>query len=218
MKNWIIFSLLLFVIGSGSQAQNLPKCIEKMNKKDNLTTTKFERVLQLSGNRTVYEFSVKSIPNCIHCPRGLVYYDANCNMVAYFMNSRGPTGFVADGYTLAEFGKSGTQRVTYGIKREDIPNQIDKVIAKNDSLNKAGVKQIVQVKMRDQILYSFEHKLNPKLPNCKDCPITIAFYNAKYQPEVTFQVGGLAGITANNGYKATDYTSRQKLWILWNAN
>lgn len=218
MKNWIIFSLLLFVIGTSSQAQDLPKCIEKMNKKDNLTTTKFERVIQLSGNRTVYEFSVKSIPNCIHCPRGLVYYDANCNTVAYFMNSRGPEGFVADGYSLAEFGKSGAQRVRYGIKREDLPNQIAKVIAKNDSLNKAGVKQIVQVKMRDQILYSFEHKLNPKLPNCKDCPITIVFYNANYQPEVTFQVGGFAGITANNGYKATDYTNRQKLWILWNAN
>lgn len=218
MKNLILFSLLLFAIGSSSQAQNLPKCIEKINKKDNITTTKFERVIQLSGNRTVYEFSVKSIPNCIHCPRGMVYYDANCNTVAYFMNSRGPEGFVADGYTLAEFGKSGVQRVRYGIKREELPNPIAKVIAKNDSLNKAGVKQIVQVKMRDQLLYSFEHKLNPKLPNCKDCPITIVFYNANYQPEVTFQVGGLAGITANNGYKATDYTSRQKLWILWNAN
>lgn len=218
MKNLILFSLLLFAIGSSSQAQNLPKCIEKINKKDNITTTKFERVIQLSGNRTVYEFSVKSIPNCIHCPRGMVYYDANCNTVAYFMNSRGPEGFVADGYTLAEFGKSGVERVRYGIKREELPNPIAKVIAKNDSLNKAGVKQIVQVKMRDQILYSFEHKLNPKLPNCKDCPITIVFYNANYQPEVTFQVGGLAGITANNGYKATDYTSRQKLWILWNAN
>ncbi|RZL38443.1 MAG: hypothetical protein EOO96_02915 [Pedobacter sp.] len=218
MKNLILFSLLLFAIGSSSQAQNLPKCIEKINKKDNITTTKFERVIQLSGNRTVYEFSVKSIPNCIHCPRGMVYYDTNCNTVAYFMNSRGPEGFVADGYTLAEFGKSGVQRVRYGIKREELPNPIAKVIAKNDSLNKAGVKQIVQVKMRDQILYSFEHKLNPKLPNCKDCPITIVFYNANYQPEVTFQVGGLAGITANNGYKATDYTSRQKLWILWNAN
>lgn len=129
----MLTSALLWLAGV---AQQLPAHIQKLNRKTDLTTVKFERMLKLSGGRKVYEFSVTSKSQCI----------------------------------------------------------------------------------RDQIFYSFEHKLNPKLPNCKDCPITMVFYNANYKPEVTFQVGGVAGITANNGYKATDYNSRQKLWILWNAN
>lgn len=218
MKTALPLTLMSALLWLAGVAQQLPAHIQKLNRKTDLTTVKFERMLKLSGGRKVYEFSVTSKSQCIHCERGTTFYDENGNIVAYFMMSRGPSAFVADGYTLAEFGKSGAQRVSYGVKRTDLPNQIAKVMAKNDSLNKAGVKQIVQVKMRDQIFYSFEHKLNPKLQNCKDCPITMVFYNANYQPEVTFQVGGIAGITANNGYKATDYTSRQKLWILWNAN
>ena len=217
MKNWIIFSLLTLIFSNSSSAQNLPAHIQKLNRKTDLTTVKFERVLKLSGGRTVYEFSVTSKPQCIHCDRGTTFYDENANTIAYFLMSRGPNNFVADGYTAQELGKPAAQKIRYGIKREDLPLRIAQVLAKSDSLNKAGVKQIVQVKIRDKVLYSFEQKLNPKLAKCKDCPITMVFYNANYQPEVTFQIGGIAGITANNGYKATDYTSRQKLWILWNA-
>ncbi|MCX3265490.1 hypothetical protein [Pedobacter agri] len=218
MKTAISLTLILSLWCLAGIAQQLPAHIQKLNRKTDLTTVKFERMLMLSGGRKVYEFSITSKSQCIHCERGTTFYDENGNTVAYFTTSRGPSAFVADGYTLAEFGKSGAQGVKYGAKRENLPAPIARVIAKSDSLNKAGVKQIVQVKLRDQILYSFEHKLNPKLPNCKDCPVVIVFYNANYQPEVTFHVGGFAGITATNGYKSTDYTSRQKLWILWNAN
>jgi len=219
MKNWIIFSLLLFVIGSGSQAQNLPKCIEKMNRKDNLTTTKFERVIQLSGNRTVYEFSVKSMPNCIHCPRGLVYYDANCNTVAYFMNSRGPEGFVADGYSLAEFGQFNKNiRMSYGEKQEPVAPCITKIIANADSLTKAGVIRVLQVRIKDKVLYYFEKAVDPKLANCKDCSKTLVYYNEDCKTEVNFISGGIAGVKGDNGYTVSDFSNKRTLRILWNAN
>jgi len=219
MKNLILFSLLLFAIGSSSQAQNLPKCIEKINKKDNITTTKFERVIQLSGNRTVYEFSIKSIPNCIHCDRGFVYYDGNCNMIAFFTNARGPSGFVADGYNASEFGQFNKNiRMRYGEKQEPVAPCITKIIANADSLKKAGVEKIVQVRIKQKILYGFEHKVDPKLANCKDCSKSITYYNEDCKPEVTFIVGGIAGVKGDNGYTVSDFSNKRTLKILWNAN
>ncbi|RZL57162.1 MAG: hypothetical protein EOO93_18130 [Pedobacter sp.] len=221
MKKQVInlFSLLLLLTGNSSLAQNLPKCMEKFNSKTDLTTTKFERVLQLRGNRTVYEFSITSKRQCIHCPRGTIYYDANCNTVAYFMNSRGPEGFVADGYNAAEFGQFNKNiRMRYGEKQEPVASCITKIIANADSLKKAGVEKIVQVRIKEKILYGFEHKVDPKLANCKDCSKSITYYNEDCKPEVTFIVGGIAGVKGGNGYTASDFSNKRTLKILWNAN
>jgi len=218
MKNLFILNLVMLMFSSNSPAQNLPKCIEKLNSKTDLTTTRFERVLQLSGNRTVYEFSITSKPQCIHCPRGIIYFDANCNTVAYFMNSRGPSGFVADGYIIADFGKPGFYNIRYGQRQQPIAACISKIIASSDSLKKAGVKKIVQVRIKEKILYGFEHEVDPKLANCKDCSRAFTYYNENCKPEVTFRVGGIAGIKAEKGYAMSDYVNRRILKILWNAN
>ncbi|MGA9649106.1 hypothetical protein [Pedobacter sp.] len=218
MKNLFILKILLLWFSSTSPAQNLPKCIQKLNSKTHLTTKSFERVLQLSGNRTVYEFAITSKRECIHCERGIVYYDANCNTVAYFMNTRGPSGFVSDGYTVADFGKSGFHNIRYGEKQEPIAACITKIIANSDSLKKAGVKKIVQVRIKENILYGFEHELDPKLVNCKDCAKAVVYYNEACTPEVTFRLGGIAGIKAEKGYTASNYVNRRILKILWNAN
>ena len=208
--------MLLF--SSGSPAQNLPKCIEKLNSKTDLTTKRFERVLKLSGNRTVYEFSITSKHQCIHCERGIVYYDANCNTVAYFMNTRGPSGFVADGYAVANFGKSGFHNVRHGEKQEPVAACITKIMSNPDSLKKSGVKIIVQVRIKEKILYGIEHETDPKLANCKDCARAFSYYNQDCKPEVTFRVGGIAGIKGEKGYTSSDYVNRRILKILWNAN
>lgn len=218
MKNLFILKILLLWFSSISPAQNLPKCIQKLNSKTDLTNKSFERVLQLSGNRTVYEFSITSKRECIHCERGIVYYDANCNTVAYFMNTRGPSGFVADGYTVADFGKSGFHNIRYGEKQEPIAACITKIITNSDSLKKAGVKKIVQVRIKEKILYGFEHEVDPKLVNCKDCAKAFVYYNEACTPEVTFRLGGIAGIKAEKGYTASNYVNRRILKILWNAN
>jgi hypothetical protein len=210
MRKNIILAFGLFMLYISAIAQDLPACIAQLNKKWDITTTKFNRVIYLSKNRKVYEFLVTSKLQCIHCARGTKYYDANCNLVASFITARSSSGFVADGYTEAEFGKAGYQRMSRGAKREPLPSAIAEVITKNDSLSKAGVKRIVEVKIKDKILYGFEPERNPKLANCKDCAVSIVFYNSNYEPEVTFNIG--------NGYTATDYTNRNMQWIIWNVN
>lgn len=218
MRTKILFALLLSLLNLASMAQKLTACLEQLNRKTDLTTTKFERVIKLSGNRTVYEFSITSKQQCFHCPRGTMYYDANCNLVASFTVARGPNGFVAYGYNESEFGKAGYQRINRGVEREPVPNAIAKVIADDEALAKANVKRVVQVKIKDKVLYGFQPQPNPKLPNCKDCPTAIVFYNGNYQPEVTFNVGGIAGVTTSEGYAPSDYANRKEQWILWSAD
>lgn len=206
------------MIATISLAQKLPTCIEKLNKKTDLTTTKFERVLQLRGDRTVYEFSITSKPQCIHCDRGFVYYDGNCNMIAFFTNARGPSGFVEFGYTAEELGKFGYPRLTYGTKKPPVSPCVTKAIANTDSLTKAGVIRVSQVRIKDKVLYYFEKAIDPKLVNCKDCSKVIVYYNEDCKPEVTFVAGGIAGVKADNGYTVSDFSNKRTLKILWNAN
>lgn len=218
MKYQFVPVILLSILSASSFAQKIPACIEKLNHKTSLTITKYERTITLKGSRTVYEFSITSKRQCIHCPRGIVYYDANCNTAAYFMNSRGPDGFVADGYTLADFGRSGFVKVRYGARQEPVPPCITKMINNPDSLKKAGVNKIVQLRIKEKILYGFEHNVDPKLANCKDCAKAFTFYNEACKPEVTFSLGGIAGIQAEKGYTPSDYLNRHILKILWNVN
>ncbi|TKC08929.1 hypothetical protein [Pedobacter frigoris] len=215
MRTGIFLALMLGMLNLASVAQQLPTCIEQLNRKSDITTTKFERVITLKGNRTVYEFSITSKRECIHCARGTIFYDGNCNVVASFITSRGFKGFVEDGYTAAELGYLGYPNIKYRPKEDPLPSCIEKVLVNADSLNKAGVSKIVQVRMKDKILYGFEHLIDPKLANCKDCPRSIVYYNADCKPEVTFRVGGIAGVKGNNGYTGTDYNSKQILNILW---
>lgn len=218
MKYLIILSLLFCLAAKHSRAQDIPDCIKRLNKKTQLTTTGFERAIPLKGNRTVYEFSVKSVRQCIDCENGSVFYDANCNVVAYFIMGRGSNKFVADGYTAAELGKAGYTNINHGPKQEPVPYCIEKLLAKSDSLHKAGVSKIIQVRMKGKLLYGFEHKTDPKKINCKDCSKPLVYYNADCRPEVTFRTGGIAGVQGEKGYTATDYINKSTLRILWNAS
>ncbi len=100
-----------------STAQNLPECIQKLRKKTKLSTTKFEKIHSLKRDRIVYQFSVKSARQCMDCNNGLIFYDADCNVVAYFMRGRGVNAFVAEGYTAADFGKEGYPNIRHGAKK-----------------------------------------------------------------------------------------------------
>lgn len=104
------------------------------------------------------------------------------------------------------------------LKKDPVSSCIEKILSHTDSLNKAGVSKVVQVRMKDKIFYGFEHRLDPKLANCKDCPRTIVYYNGNCKPEVTFRVGGIVGIKGNNGYTASDFTSKITLSMLWNSS
>lgn len=103
---------------------------------------------------------------------------------------RGSNNFVADGYTAAEFGKAGLTNIRHGAKQKQVPCCIEKILANTDSLNKAGVRKIVQVLIKGKILYGFEHKTDAKLASCKDCSKPVGYYNADCEPEVTFRTGG----------------------------
>lgn len=218
MKSQIILSIVLCLLINSGRAQDVPNCIKSLNKKNSLSTTKFERIIQLKGNRTVYEFSVSSVAQCIDCTRGTVFYDENCNQIASFMMGRGASGFVEYGYTAAELGKAGFSNIKYGVMQDPLPGCMEKILANSDSLNKAGVIKIVQVRIKDKVLYGFEHQIDPKLVNCKDCSRSIVYYNAGCKPEVTFKIGGIAGIKGEKGYTATDFMRKTILRTIWNAN
>lgn len=98
---WILFFCLLSTFG---KAQDLPDCIKKLNKKTDLSTTQFERVVTLRDKRTVYKFSLKSVRRCMDCFNGSIYYDKNCKQVARFLMGRGADQFVAEGYSAGDFG------------------------------------------------------------------------------------------------------------------
>jgi len=217
MKNWILLNLLLLVFSSSSTAQDLPPCIKRLNKKTNLTTTTFQRVIKLKANRTVYQFAVKSVPQCMDCHNGTLFYDENCNEIASFLRGRGTRAYIDYGYTAEELGKAGYPDIRFGAKKDPVANCIEKLLSNTDSLGRAGVNRIVQVRIKGKVLYGFEHRVDPKLANCKDCSTTIVYYNADCKPEVTFRVGGIAGIKGDNGYTASDFTSKTILKIVWNS-
>lgn len=217
MKHVIILIVMQAILSLTGLAQELPACLQQMNKKNSLTTTRFENVVQLKGNRTVYQFSVKSVAQCMDCQRGTIFYDEYCNQIASFMMGRGASGFVAYGYTAAELGKAGFPNIKYGVQQDPLSGCMEQILAKRDSLNKAGVVKIVQVRIKGKVLYGFEHQVDPKLANCKDCSRAVVYYNADCKPEVTFRIGGIAGVKGEKGYTATDFMSKTTLRILWNA-
>lgn len=51
------------------------------------------------------------------CDNGLIFYDADCNVVAYFMRESGVNPFVAEGYTAADFRKEGYPDIRHGVKK-----------------------------------------------------------------------------------------------------
>lgn len=117
MRTGMFLALMLGILNLPSLAQRLPACIEKINRKTDLTTTKFERILQLKGNRTVYEFAVKSVAQCMDCNNGTIFYDENCNVIASFMKGRGARAYIDYGYTAEELGKAGYSDINYGAKK-----------------------------------------------------------------------------------------------------
>lgn len=106
MKKLVLINLIFCLITSFCQAQELTDCLKELNKESKVTLskTKFERVIELSGNRKVYEFSIKSDRRCMDCFNGRIYYDENCKQVARFLMGRGVDKFVAEGYTAGDFG------------------------------------------------------------------------------------------------------------------
>ncbi|MCD9854462.1 hypothetical protein LUD75_07080 [Epilithonimonas sp. JDS] len=106
MKKLILINLIFFLIANFYQAQELPDCLKEIEKENvgSLSKIKFERVIALSGNRTVYEFSIKSDRRCMDCYNGRIFYDGHCKQVARFGIGRGVDKFVADGYTAGDFG------------------------------------------------------------------------------------------------------------------
>jgi len=117
MNNWILLGLAASLLSYQSTAQNLPECIQKLSKKTKASTTKFEKKLILKQDQTVYQFLVKSARQCMDCDNALIFYDADCNVLAYFMRGRGTNAFVAEGYTAADFGKEGYPNIRHGIKK-----------------------------------------------------------------------------------------------------
>lgn len=85
-------------------AQDIPDCIQKLNKKTDLTTTEFKKVVTLRDKRIVYEFSIKSARQCMDCSNGRIYYDENCKKVGYFIMGRGLNKFVEKGYSPSDLG------------------------------------------------------------------------------------------------------------------
>ncbi|WP_241282873.1 hypothetical protein [Chryseobacterium timonianum] len=104
MKNAKIWTLLFCLYSSFGNTQNIPACIKKLNHKTDLTTTEFKKVVTLRDKRIVYEFSVKSVRQCMDCSNGRIYYDENCKKVGYFIMGRGLNKFVEKGYSPSDFG------------------------------------------------------------------------------------------------------------------
>ena len=61
MKKRILINLILFLIANYYQAQELTDCLKEIEKENvgSLSKIKFERVIELTGNRKFYEFSIK---------------------------------------------------------------------------------------------------------------------------------------------------------------
>jgi hypothetical protein len=209
--------MLMYLFFNTVLAQDLPKCLNSLNKTTKLTTIKFEKVLKLSREKTVYKFSVRSSPKCMDCTNGSLFYDDQCNLIASFEMGRTAYGYVEYGYKASELGYTDFPNLKYGNKKGLLPNCVISAINKPDSLVKAGVIRLLQVRMKDQVLYCFEKALDPKLKNCIDCAKQMDFINEHCKLETSFSVGGIAGFKGSNGYSATDYQRKEILNTIWKA-
>ncbi|WP_379089967.1 hypothetical protein [Pedobacter sp. UC225_65] len=217
MKNTIILIVMLLA-NVFAQAQELPICIKNLNRVNDLTSTKFVRQLNLKGNRVVYEFAVTSKRQCMDCPNGTVFYDNNCNQIASFIMGRGPNAYIRHGYTALELGKGAYPNLKLGKELPAVPTCIAKAITNVDSLNKTGVLRVLQVNIKDQILYHFEHEVPKEKANCKDCSSTLKYYDGNCKLAATFIVGGIAGAKASEGFIPTDFYNKRTIQILYNKN
>ena len=217
MKHTIILILLLLA-NVFTMAQHLPTCIKNLNKTGDLTTIKFVRQINLEGNRVVYEFSVISKRQCIDCPNGTVFYDSNCNQIASFIMGRGPNAYINYGYTALELGMGAYPNVKRGKQLPPVPACIAKAIVNTDSLNKAGIVRVLQVSMKDKILYHFEQAVPKEKLNCKDCSSTFKYYDENCKLVASFTTGSIAGTKASEGFTPTDFYNKRTLQILYNKN
>lgn len=217
MKNTII-TIILLGASIFATAQDLPTCIKNLNKANDLTSTKFVRQLNLKDNRVVYEFAVTSKRQCMDCPNGTVFYDSNCNQIASFIMGRGPNAYINYGYTALELGKGAYANVKRGKELPAVPTCIAKAIVNVDSLNKVEVLRVLQVNVKDKILYYFEHAIPKEKVNCKDCSSTLKYYDENCKLAATFTVGGIAGAKASEGFTPTDFYNKRTLQILYNKN
>ena len=197
-------------------AQNLPQCINELNKTSPLTTTKFKKKFVVKGNILVYQFAVGSKKQCMDCPNGSVFYDSNCNMIARFMMARGASAFVAFGFTAADFGKAGYPNVKYELEKPAVSKCMNKAIANTDSLNRKGIIRVTQLRIKNKVLYHFEYPDSTATTNCKDCTSNLKYYGEDCRLVVTFTVGGIAAAKADSGFTPSDFYNKQTLRILWN--
>lgn len=217
MKAYIFFYSLLLLCSFPGLAQDLPPCIQALNSSSDLTKKTFVKVVNLKGNRIVYEFVIKSVRQCIDCTNGTIFYDKNCNVAGSFTIGRTASGYVAHGYTAEELGKAGFPNIQYGQKHDTIPPCISKAILQEDSLHNAGVLKITLVSLKGNTFYYFEHPPEKAIANCKDCITYFVYYDANCSPAVRFTVGGIAGTKGSNGYTSADFYNKRTLQILWTA-
>lgn len=100
-------------------AQILPECIEK---KIALNPDKYEGILKLPNNETVYRFAVRSRPNCMDCSNGTMYLDSLCDRVASFTMGIRKDKFVKEGYKESWF------LVKQKIKDKEVTDSAEKQI------------------------------------------------------------------------------------------
>lgn len=210
--------MLLLMLGNTCMAQVLPTCIKNLSKSNDLTSTKFVRELNLKGNRVVYEFAITSKRQCMDCPNGTVFYDSNCNQIASFIMGRGPSAHINYGYTALELGKGAYGDLRRNKPLPPVPTCIAKAIANVDSLNKVGVLRVLQVSIKDKVLYYFEHAMPKEKLNCKDCSSDFKYYDENCKLAASFVVGGIAGAKASEGFTPTDFYNKRTLQILYNKN
>lgn len=215
MKNTVIL-LTMLLTSAFVSAQDLPSCIKNLNTSSGLTLTTFVRQLNLKGDRIVYEFTVKSKKQCMDCPNGTVFYDGNCNQIASFIMGRGPKAYVSHGYTALELGKGAYADVKREKELPPVPACVAKAIANVDSLNKTGVVRVLQVSIKEQTLYHFEHAVPEQKLNCKDCSSIFKYYDENCKMVATFTAGGIAGAKASEGFAPTDFYNKRTLQILYN--
>jgi hypothetical protein len=99
--------------------------------------------------------------------------------------------------------------------KELVPMCIQNAIANPDSLQRAGVQRVLQVRIKDKTMYYFEHDRQKKYPNCRDCATQTIYYDNNCTIGASLSVGGIAGTRASAGYTVTDFASIKIMKILW---
>ncbi|MFC4163518.1 hypothetical protein ACFOWU_07640 [Epilithonimonas zeae] len=146
MKKLRIINLIFCLFANFYQTQELTDCLKELEKENvgSLSKIKFERMIELSGNRKVYEFSIKSDRRCMDCYNGRIFYDSQCKQVARFGIGRRVDKFVAEGYTVGDFGI--VPRPTKNANQENIENVLF-YISKNEAKELKGFEYDDQIEI-----------------------------------------------------------------------